>query len=70
MTDFSDDSRWHDAISLMRYLGLSNYTGMVKFSMINGRIHRRTVEDFRHIVALVKTTQQESHEEPVAHAAD
>ena len=67
MTDYSEDSRWGEVISLMRYLGLSNYTGMIKFSMVNGRIHRRTVEDFRHVVALVKTAEPE--QEPVAHAA-
>ena len=43
---------------MMNWLSLNNYTGMIKFSLVNGRVHRRTVEDFRHVVQLVKASQQ------------
>jgi len=56
---FSDDSRWDEMIAMMNYLSLSRYTGMIRFSLENGRVHRRTVEDMRYVVGLVKTAQQE-----------
>lgn len=56
---FDSDSRWDGVIADMNFLALSGYTGMVKFSLVNGRVHRRTVDDLRYVVTLVKQAQQE-----------
>lgn len=63
---FETDSRWDEVIAMMNWLSLNDYTGMVKFSLVNGRVHRRTVEDFIHVVALVKESQ---HQMETVHAA-
>jgi hypothetical protein len=59
---FDDDSRWDEVIAMMNWLSLQRYTGMVRFSLVNGRIHRRTVDDMRCVVSLVKESQQKREE--------
>ncbi len=65
---FEDDSRWDQMIAAMNYLAVKNWTGTFRFSMRDGRIHRRTVEDLREAVKLVKSSQLYEREGAVQHA--
>ena len=44
---FDDDSRWDEVITLMNYLSLKGWTGMVWFKLVGGRVSRRTVEQLQ-----------------------
>ena len=63
---FEDDARWDEVIALMNYLSLATYTGNFKFQLVDGRVSRRTVEDLRIAVALVKSSER--HRREFAHA--
>lgn len=60
---FESDSRWDAVIAAMNFLSLTGYTGMIRFSLVNGRVHRRTVDDLHYVITLVKESQQ--HKESV-----
>lgn len=63
---FDDDSRWDEVIALMNYLSLQEWTGMIWFKLVDGRVSRRTVEQLQ--LAKRQVDHLAQREEP-AHAA-
>ena len=64
---FDEDSRWDEVIALMNYLSLKEWTGMIWFKLVDGRVSRRTVEQLQ--LAKRQVDSLSPKREESAHAA-
>lgn len=64
---FEDDARWDEAIALISYLSLKQWTGVFWFRLLDGRLDRRTVEQLQ--FAKRQADKGLSSREETAHAA-